>query len=333
MPPSPSSPAQYQTVPLARISLQNDDFRITTCEDVDDLLASIQHAGLISPPLLIKQTSGYKIVSGFRRIAACRKLGWKEIIARILDPELNHLACLRMAIAENALQRPLNLIETSRAFQKLSSVSGNLKELAETASNSGLPTNYSIINKIKNLCLLPLPIQNSILKGTISLSMANELAMLEPDTAVDFARIFEQLKLSLNKQREIVTLVGEIARREDISIRQVLAFGTFQHILTDENLDRGQKGRKIRSFLRQRRFPRIVKTEQNYNAHLKKLKLGQDIKLIPPKEFEGTTYTLNLNFTSLAHLKTIQSMLDKIIQHPSFAKIVENKDSLSDKTD
>ena len=158
-------------------------------------------------------------------------------------------------------------------------------------------------------------------------------AMLEPDTAVEFARIFEQLKLSLNKQREIVTLIGEIARREDISIRQVLAFETFQHILTDENLDRGQKGRKIRSFLRQRRFPRIVKTEQNYNAHLKKLKLGQDIKLIPPKEFEGTTYTLNLNFTSLAHLKTIQSMLDKIIQHPSFGKIVENKDPLSDKTD
>ena len=331
MPLQPLQPAQYQTVPLRQINLQNDDFRITTWEDVEDLLASIRHAGLISPPLLIKQTSGYTIVSGFRRVAACRKLGWSEIIARILEPELNHLACLRLAIADNAFQRPLNLIETSRAFQKLSSFSGSLKQLAETASNCGLPTNHSIINKIKNLCLLPLPIQNSILKDTISLSMANELAMLEPDTAVDFARIFEQLKLSLNKQREIVTLIGEIARREDISIRQVLAFETFLHILTDDDLDRGQKGRKIRSFLRQRRFPRIVKTEQNYNAHLKKLKLGQDIKLIPPKEFEGTTYTLNLNFTSLAHLKTIQSMLDKIIQHPSFEKIVENKDPLSDK--
>ena len=97
-------------------------------------------------------------------------------------------------------------------------------------------------------------------------------------------------------------------------------------ILADENLDRGQKGRKIRSFLRQRRFPRIVKAEQNYHAHLKKLKLNPDIKLIPPKEFEGTTYTLNINFTNLAHLKMLQSMLVKIIQHPSFTKIVENQD-------
>jgi ParB family chromosome partitioning protein len=323
MPPSSNHSAQYQTVPLARINLLKDDFRITTCEDVEDLLCSIEHIGLISPPLLIKQTAGYAIVSGFRRVAACRKLGWSEIIARILEPEFSHLACLRLAIADNALQRPLNLIETSRALQKLSVFSDCLKELSETASSCGLPTNHSIINKIKNLCLLPPPIQNSILKDTISLTMANELAMHEPDIAVDFTRLFEQLKLSLNKQKEIITLIGEIAKREDSSIRQVLAFDTFQQILTDEELDRGQKGRKIRSFLRQRRFPRIVKVEQNYYTHLKNLKLNHDIKLIPPKEFEGTTFTLNLNFSSLAHLKILQSTLDKIIQHPSFEKIVE----------
>jgi ParB family chromosome partitioning protein len=324
--PLPILPAQYQTIPLSQIDLKNDDFRITTREDLDELSASIQHAGLISPPVLIKQTSEFTIVSGFRRIAACRKLAWREIIARILEPELSHPACLRLAIAANALERPLNLIETSRAFQKLSIFSNSLKELAATASSCGLPENPSIIDKIKNLCLLPQPIQNSILNDTISLTMANNLARHAPDTALDFARLFEQLKLSLNKQKEIMTLIGEIARREDTSIRRVLNCETFQQILTDEDLDRGQKGRKIRSFLRQRRFPRIVKVEQNYHAHLKKLKINPDIKLIPPKEFEGTTYTLNLSFTNLAHLKMLQSMLDKMIQHPSFAKIVEDPD-------
>jgi len=42
------------------------------------------------------------------------------------------------------------------------------------------------------------------------------------------------------------------------------------------------------------------------------------------KKFEGTTYTLNLNFTSLAHLKAIRLMLDNIIEHPSFKNIVED---------
>jgi hypothetical protein len=312
MPPPPILPAQYETVPLEQIDLQNDDFRITTGEDIDALTASIQHAGLISPPVLLQQACGFTVVSGFRRLAACRKLGWQEIIARILEPEVSRLACLRLAISANALERPLNLIETSRAFRKLSVFSTRLEELAETASACGLPANPSIIENIKNLC-------------PISLTVANDLARHPAETAVDFARLFEQLKLSLNKQKEIVRLVGEIAHREDISIRRVLAGHTLQQILSDKELDRGQKGRKIRSFLRQRRFPRIVKAEHNYQAHLKKLKLNPDIRLIPPKDFEGTTYTLNLNFSNLDHLKMLQSTLEKMSRHPSFAKIVEDR--------
>ena len=115
-------PAQYQTVPLASINLQNDDFRITTREDFDELATSIEHDGLIIPPTLIKKhPPAYVIISGFRRVNAYQKMGRNEIIARILDSDADHLDCLRLAIAENAFQRQLNLIETSRALQKLSS--------------------------------------------------------------------------------------------------------------------------------------------------------------------------------------------------------------------
>ena len=323
MAPQPHLPEQYRTVLLSQINLQNDEFHITTRDDVDDLLPSIRHAGLTTPPLLIEQISGYTIVSGFRRVAACRKLGWNEVVARILEPELNHLEYLHFSIADNALQRPLNLIETSRAFQKLASFGDSPKQLAEAAAICGLPANYSIISKVKDLCLLPQAIQNCILKGTLSLTMANELAMMENETAVEFADVFEKLNLSLNKQREMVTLISEIAHRQDISIRQVLSHESLKSILNDEDLDRGQKVRQLRAFLRQRRFPRIVDAERHYNFNLKKLKLGQDIKLIPPKEFEGTAFTLILNFRSIADFKILQSILDKVIRNPSFKKIFD----------
>ena len=77
--------AHFQTIPLSRIDLQDDTFRITTRTDVNDLLRSIQYDGLITPPLLIKKSSAFIIVSGFRRIAACLELEWKEITARILS--------------------------------------------------------------------------------------------------------------------------------------------------------------------------------------------------------------------------------------------------------
>ena len=324
----PIQSAQYQTVPLASINLQNDDFRITTREDVHELAISIQHDGLIHPPALIqKHTSGHVIVSGFRRINACQKIGCNDIVARILDSEAVHLDCLRLAIAENALQRQLNLIETSRAIQKLSSFFDSDIQLAETAATLGLPANPSILNKIKDLCLLPWSVQRSILSDSVSLSMAVEMQKLDPDSAVAFARLFDRLKFSLSKQKEIVTLVDEIAQRENSSIPQVLRNPGFQDIIDSEDLDRAQKGRQIRSFLRQWRFPRILEAERNYQIRHKQLKLGNDIKLIPPKDFEGTTYVLNLNFSNLAELMGLRNKVDELITHPIFKKIVEDRDA------
>ena len=314
--------AHFQSITLSGINLHDDTFRITTRTDVNDLMESIQHDGLITPPLLIKKDSAFIIVCGFRRITACLKLNWKEITARILKPDISTLDCLRLAIAENALQRSLNLIETSRCLQKLSLFITNIRQLAESASSLGLPDNPSIIDKIKSLSLLPRPIQSSILAETISLAMANELESLEADIAIAFTRLFDQLKIGLNKQKEIVTLVKEIARREDLSPQDVMADKHFIEITTHRDLDRGQKSRKLRSYLRERRFPRIAEFEKNFEIHRKNLNLGNSIKLIPPKEFEAAIYGLNMTFTNLEHLKTLQTKLNTIIQQPDFKKIL-----------
>ena len=211
--------AHFQSIVLARINLQDDTFRITTRTEVNDLLGTLQYDGLLTPPLLIRKNSTFVIISGFRRIAACLKLNWNEITARILKPDTDALDCLRLAIAENALQRSLNLIEISRCLQKLSLCITNSMQLAQSASSLGLPDNPSMIDKIKSLSLLAKPIQNSILADTISLAMAKELESLEADCAIAFTRLFDQLKIGLNKQKEIVTLVKEIARRDGFSMQ------------------------------------------------------------------------------------------------------------------
>ncbi len=310
---------------MGRINFQDDSFRITTRAEIDDLLESIRHEGLITPPLLRKKNSALVIVSGFRRIAACLKLNWDEITACILKPATGGLDCLRLAITENALQRSLNLIETSRCLQKLSLFITNPMHLAESASSLGLPDNPTIIDKIKSLSLLPKPIQCSILADTVSLAMAKELESLEVDCAIAFSRLFDQLKIGLNKQKEIVTLVKEISRRDGLSMQAVMAAPHFIEIVTHRDFDRGQKSRKLRSYLRQLRYPRIAEAEKSFEIHRKNLKLSNDIKLIPPKEFEGTVYGLNLTFTSIEQLKALQSRLNEIIQQPNFKRILERK--------
>ncbi len=82
---------------------------------------------------------------------------------------------------------------------------------------------------------------------------------------------FETLKLSLNKQKEILTIVKEISLREDIPILKVIKTDRVQKILSNEDLDRNQKIRKIRIYLKQRRFPVITAAEKEFENQLKNL--------------------------------------------------------------
>jgi ParB family chromosome partitioning protein len=319
-------PSQLQTVPLSRIDTTDDTYRITTRTNVDDLLASIRLDGLLNRPFVIARADGFAVVSGFRRIAACTKLAMKDIRVRILDPDLNSLDCLRIAIADNALQRQLDLLETSRALHKLSLHLHPVRRLIESTSSLGLPSNPSVVKKIIDLCLLPENMQRAIMNDTISLSMVRELRDLPSGCATTFTQLFGEFKLSLNKQREIVMLVKEIARREGISEQTLLEGQQLQEIIVDRDRDRGQRAREIRTYLRRRRFPHIVKAETQFENQRKQLNLGSDINLVAPKNFESTTYTLNLTFSSIAQLRALRVKMDQLLKHPGLKHIIEGKD-------
>jgi len=304
------------------IDLEDNTFRITTDTCIEDLILSIKSVGLLNPPILIKKTSGFQIISGFRRISACLSLGMAEIPARIVDSDRKKLECVKFAITENSLQRTLNLVEQSRSFYMLSGFYKDNDHLAKAASVLGLPNNPSIINKIKKICKLPRDIQNGVLSNTISLSMALELEMLEKDEGAAFAIFFDNLKLSLNKQREIITHIKEIAIIENISIINLLTKSHLREITDDKDLDRSQKINKIRLYLKQRRFPEITKAEKELEIKIKKLKLGSNMKLISPKNFEASTYSINLQFASIEQLQENKIALEKIIKNPILKDIL-----------
>jgi len=304
------------SINLASIDLEDNTFRITTDTRIEDLILSIKSVGLLNPPILIKKTSGLQIISGFRRISACLSLGMAQIPARILDSDRKKLECAKLAITENSLQRTLNLIEQSRSFYMLSGFYKDNDHLAWTASALGLPDNPSIINKVKKICKLPHDIQNGVLSNTISLAMALELEMLEKDEGAALAILFDNLKLSLNKQREIINHIKEIAIIDNISILNLLTKSHLREIADDNDLDKNQKINKIRLYLKQRRFPEITRAEKELELKIKNLKLSSNMKLIPPKNFEASTYSLILQFASMEQLRENKTALEKIIQNP-----------------
>ena len=313
----------YQTISLDDVDAEDLTFRITTCSEIEDLLGSIQKIGLIQPPVVAANPAGYTIVCGFRRIAACRKLGWIRITARILKKTVDPFKTALISIADNALQRPLNLVETSRALKLLDNFGPDRQQRKEAAEALGLPISPSFASAVKKVYRLPLPVQDGILCETINLSMALELGELDRLAAEGLVLLFNQLKVGLNKQRELLELLKEIAEREEIAIQQLLSEKPLQEILENVEMDRAVKRHEVRSFLRQRRFPAITKAEAQYHKWAKQLKLGNNINLIPPKDFEGSAFNLNLRFNNRQDLCDLNKKIEEIIQNPALGKILD----------
>ena len=148
---------KIETVKLAGIDCTDNTYRITTETNLDDLTASIKKIGLLNPPLLLEDNSEYIIVCGFRRIEACRILGWSQVKARILDPGTQKADCAKIAVTDNALQRPLNLIEQSKSLALISGFIRDNVVLARELSTLGLPENQSVIKKLRRYAIFPGP--------------------------------------------------------------------------------------------------------------------------------------------------------------------------------
>jgi hypothetical protein len=315
-------PSTEQTVLLERIRLEDKTFQVTTEGAIGALATSIARLGVMHPPVLLAVDPGYGVVCGFRRIEACKSLGLSRIPATLLSPGTDQLTCVQLAIAGNSLQRPLNLIETSRALVLLSGVYPDADDLRLAAGDLGLPDNFSAIHKLRQLSSLAPEIQDGVLSNVLSMAMALELGQMERSSGIGLSTLFGYLKLGLNKQREILTMIQEIAFREHLPVKDVLNAPELQQIMVHEKLDRSQKTVHLRQYLRRRRYPSITSVENDFEARVQSLDLESGVALIPPRDFEGTTFRFHLDFNNLVELQHRLFRLTEVSSSPILNEIL-----------
>jgi ParB family chromosome partitioning protein len=315
-----------ENVALARIDPADETLRITTAAGTDDLCRSIGTLGLLTAPILQAVRGAYRVVSGFRRIAACRRLGRTVIPARLLGPEAAPLVVVRLAIAENSGQRPLNLIEQSRAIALLAAVLPPDADPGQALASLGLSVNSALARKIGLLSGLADVIQEGVLAGNLSLAMALELGGMPTGEGRLLAELFAELKPSLNKQREILSLATEIALRDGTDLVALFSSQPIAGIRSAPEMDRNQKLRQIRSILHQKRYPELSRFEGRLTEALGRLKLVPGLSLTPPRHFESPTWTATLAFDSPAALGAAHRALGRLMGDPAFERILQKSD-------
>lgn len=95
-------------IPLDRIVVDEEHRIRKDAGDLTSLTASIEKVGLLNPVVV---TEDYRLVAGFRRLTACRRLGWQEIEANVVPYKNDLLRLLDAEVEENLMRKDFTAAE------------------------------------------------------------------------------------------------------------------------------------------------------------------------------------------------------------------------------
>ena len=127
--------SQLVNVPVNEVHVAANHEQLDVAE-LEDLARSIDAVGLIHPPVRrLEDGKGYLVVSGERRVRACKQLGLKNI----LFFWTNLMQTLLLAVVENLQRVDLNPVEEASSYKELVERRGlSVEECAAQWGKTGL---------------------------------------------------------------------------------------------------------------------------------------------------------------------------------------------------
>ena len=125
--------AEVETIPLDKIDLDDATFKFRVNLRLGSLVDSIREGGQ-QFPVLLRRGQGkkkYQIISGFRRIAAIRKLGWDRVNAVVRTDLRDDAEAFKVSIIENEERETYNDLDRAYAILKYRGMGKSTAEVEE----------------------------------------------------------------------------------------------------------------------------------------------------------------------------------------------------------
>jgi len=180
---------------------------------LDELKKSILENGLIQPITVRRIEEGkFELISGERRLRACRDIGYKDIPAYIIKVDSNE-SMLALALIENIQREKLNPIEIANAYKRLMEECNLSQE--EIAKRVG--KDRSTITNFIRLLKLPDVVQESLIKDEITTGHARALITL-PNEALQIDLLNKIINQNLSV-RKLEVLVKKFLQATDEEVK------------------------------------------------------------------------------------------------------------------
>ena len=278
---------RVEAIPLAALTpFRNHPFKVKEDEEMAQLMRSIADAGVLSPALARPlPDGGYELISGHRRLAACKALGMDAmpvIIRDLTDEE----AVITMV--DSNLQRE-HILPSEKAFaykmkydalkhQGTSSQLGTKLRTDELLAQNSSDSRNQIQRYIRLTHLIP-DILKLVDEGKIALTPAVELSYLQPSE--------QEMLFSVMDSDEVTPSLSQARRLRRMSEAQTLTDDAVLQLLSEVKGNQVEYVKvpvdKLRSFFRpdtsmKQMTETLVKAMDFYNKHLARQRKGRDAR-------------------------------------------------------
>lgn len=176
-------------------------------QELRELAQSIKENGLVQPVTVRRWEGKFQLISGERRVRACREAGIEHIPAYIRKVDSNE-EMLELALIENIQRQTLNPVEIATSYNQLVEEFNHSPE--EVARRVGKDRS-TVVNFIR-LLKLPKRILDSLQKSEISMGHARAIINLPDETAQ--LRVWQRIVRDELSVRKVEELVNSIYRKQ-----------------------------------------------------------------------------------------------------------------------
>jgi ParB family transcriptional regulator, chromosome partitioning protein len=326
--PFPEIRTDLQKTSLSRIHLTDDTFSTNFMPDLRALRSSMRELGLLEPVLLRERPEGYQILSGFRRLSVLHELGFGEVESRIIDAKApDDVKLFAIALHENLTTRGLNTVETALALHKLVhqfKIESHLV-IRDYLPLFGLETNAKILSTYLSLAAMEEGVKKYVLQEEVSRSNIRKLASFAHEDRSELIPFLSSMKLGESRLREILTLLEEISRRDQIPMRKVLLKPEIQEAADHQELTPSQKTEKIKRILMTLRYPRMNQLEESFEKRKRQLHLPSGISLCHRPYFESKGIKIELQFMTLEEYRSLLRALSLLPEKEGFRELLDQE--------
>ena len=278
---------KVEEIPLTELTpFKNHPFKVKNDAEMAELMKSIADAGVLSPALARpKEGGGYELISGHRRLAACKALGMDimpVIVRRLTDEE----AVITMV--DSNLQRE-HILPSEKAFaykMKLDALKHQGKTSAQVAQKLSVEivgeaageSKDQVRRYIRLTNLIP-EILQMVDDGKIALTPAVELSYLQPPE--------QETLFSIMDCDEVTPSLSQAQRLRRMSEEQRFTDSAVMQLMSEVKGNQVEYVKvpvdKLRSYFRpdtsmKQMTETLVKAMDFYNKHLERQRQDCDAR-------------------------------------------------------